>query len=191
MIFYRKNAFFISMFVICVSLVTYSCTSKDTSQSQEAKEEVTENKAEEVTETPHNEVITEKILVEHLNLVDSLAVKGYDVVSYFTEEKPQEGKETITTTHLGATYRFATEENRDLFIESPEKYIPLYGGWCSYAMGAKNEKVPMDPQNYKIVDGDLHLFYKDLVTDTQVPWNEDEKNIKQKANENWSNMVSN
>jgi hypothetical protein len=66
--------------------------------------------------------------------------------------------------------------------------MPQYGGWCAYAMGAKNEKVTMNPENYKIVDGKLYLFYKNFFTDTLDDWNEDEENLKQKANENWKKI---
>ncbi|WP_291726685.1 YHS domain-containing (seleno)protein [Bernardetia sp.] len=132
--------------------------------------------------------LTEEYCVKHFNLDKGVAIEGYDVVSYFVENKPQKGKPSISARYLGVIYRFATKEHRDLFIKNPQKYMPQYGGWCAYAMGAKNEKVTMNPENYKIVDGKLYLFYKNFFTDTLEDWNEDEENLKKKANENWSEV---
>lgn len=132
--------------------------------------------------------LTEKYCTTHFNLEDGVAVKGYDVVSYFVEGKSQEGKASISAKYLGVIYRFATKQHRDLFIKNPQKYMPQYGGWCAYAIGAKNEKVTMNPENYKIVDGKLYLFYKNFFTDTLDDWNEDEENLKKKADKNWSEV---
>jgi len=45
------------------------------------------------------------------------------------------------------------------FKANPEKYEPAYGGWCAYAMGENGEKVKIDPETYKIIEGKLFLFY--------------------------------
>lgn len=132
--------------------------------------------------------LTEAHCVEHFNLDKGVAIEGYDVVSYFVEDKPQKGKASISAKYLGVIYRFATTEHRDLFVKNPQKYMPEYGGWCAYAMGAKNEKVKMDPENYKIIDGKLYLFYKGFFTDTLDDWNEDEENLKKKADTNWKKI---
>lgn len=132
--------------------------------------------------------LTEAYCIKHFNLDKGVAIEGYDVVSYFVEDDPQEGKSSISAKYLGVIYRFATKEHRDLFIKNPKKYMPEYGGWCAYAMGAKDEKVSMDPKNYKIVDGKLYLFYKGFFTDTLDDWNEDEENLKRKADKNWSEV---
>jgi len=132
--------------------------------------------------------LTEEQCIKHFNLDKGVAIEGYDVVSYFVEDQPQKGKASISARYLGVIYRFATKEHRDLFVKNPQKYMPEYGGWCAYAMGAKNEKVSVNPENYKIVNGKLYLFYKNFFTDTLDDWNEDEENLKQKADENWSEV---
>ena len=43
------------------------------------------------------------------------------------------------------------------FDRNPEKYIPAYGGWCAFGMSV-SDKFPVDPTNFKIVDGRLMLF---------------------------------
>jgi YHS domain-containing protein len=71
----------------------------------------------------------------YTGLLSSTAVGGYDPVAYFTEGKPVAGKSAITHNWKGATWRFSSEKNRDLFKTSPEKYAPQYGGYCAPISG--------------------------------------------------------
>ena len=120
------------------------------------------------------------------NLKDGLAIQGYDPVSYF-KGKPMEGKKEFSKQYQGANYRFATAQNRDEFAKNPEKYAPKYGGWCAYAM-ADGDKVSIDPETYKIIDGKLYLFYHTVLSNTLKKWNEDEKNLHQKADAAWQKI---
>jgi YHS domain-containing protein len=120
---------------------------------------------------------------------DGVAIKGYDPVAYFTGSKAQEGKKDISLTTEGITYRFATTQNRDLFKASPAKYQPQYGGWCAYAMGATGEKVDIDPETFKLLDGKLYLFYNQFFNNTKKTWNKDEANLKKKADANWEKFI--
>ena len=62
------------------------------------------------------------------------AIRGYDPVSYFTEAKPVKGKSTYQFKWRGATWSFASSENRDRFVKNPDKYAPQYGGYCAWAV---------------------------------------------------------
>jgi YHS domain-containing protein len=119
------------------------------------------------------------------NLEDGLAIQGYDPVSYFTVAKATEGKKEFSYDYKGITYRFSSLANKELFKSSPEKYEPTYGGWCAYAMGAKGEKVNIDPETFKVLDGKLYLFYNQYFNNTLKTWNKDEKNLKKLADSNW------
>ena len=114
----------------------------------------------------------------------NLAVEGYDVLSYYISG-PKKGSKNFSTIHNGITYYFSSQINLDLFKKSPEKFEPAYGGWCAYAMGNTGEKVEVDPETYKIVEGKLYLFYNAYFTNTLPKWNKDEKSLKLKAEKNW------
>lgn len=116
--------------------------------------------------------------------VTGLALRGVDPVSYFTAGEPQDGDFTITAVHNGATYRFVSEENRDLFKENPDKYLPQYGGFCAFgtAMGVK---VDGDPDLWKIVDGKLYL---NLSKSIQERWNGDIPGFVSTADEKWGDL---
>ncbi|WP_153799861.1 YHS domain-containing (seleno)protein [Foetidibacter luteolus] len=117
-----------------------------------------------------------------------LAIQGYDPVAYFTG-KAKEGNEKITASYNGLLYRFASVENQKIFNATPEKYEPQYGGWCAYAMGAKGEKVEVDPETFKIINGKLYLFYNKFFNNTLKAWNKDEARLKTNADINWKKII--
>lgn len=125
--------------------------------------------------------------VKHFNIdKNALAIDGFDPVSYFTANKATKGKPTISLVNDGITYRFASEQNRALFRTNPAKYEPQFGGWCAYAMGENGEKVSINPETFKIVNGKLYLFYNKFFNNTLKDWNENENELKQKAEKNWT-----
>lgn len=97
--------------------------------------------------------------ISEYNLTRGVGLKGLDPVSFFPEggAKPLAGLETIKYEHLGVTYKFASEDNREIFISNPNKYEPTYGGFCAYAM-ANGEKVDIDPKFYTINGNRIHFF---------------------------------
>lgn len=93
------------------------------------------------------------------------AASGYDVVSYFdlpqseigqAQQSPLEGMTAITADYNGATFAFATEENRARFLADPAAFAPQYDGHCAYGV-AKGGKVPGNPTLWRILDGKLYL----------------------------------
>lgn len=117
-----------------------------------------------------------------------VAIGGYDPVAYFTEQKAVEGTGKLKADYQGVTYYFASKNDLDLFNANPSKYEPEYGGWCAYAMGAKGEKVEVDPETFKIVNGKLYLFYNKFFNNTLKSWSKDERNLKSNADKNWQSI---
>lgn len=123
---------------------------------------------------------------KHFNLSkSSLAIEGYDPVAYFKTNKAIKGKKELSVNHQGAVYYFSTTENKEAFFNNPSAYEPQYGGWCAYAMGKNGEKVDIDPETFKIINGKLYLFYNSFFNNTLTSWNKDENNLKTKAEVNW------
>ena len=120
--------------------------------------------------------------------VDSrgLALRGYDPVAYFTEEKAVPGVEGIEAEHGGAVYRFAGAANREKFLENPEAYLPEYGGYCAWAV-SRGISAGINPEAWTIQDGRLFLNFN-RGTHRRFQKNIDE-NIE-KADENWPKVKS-
>jgi YHS domain-containing protein len=85
------------------------------------------------------------------------------------------GKSDIKFTYKEVTYLFANTANATKFKAYPEKFEPAYGGWCAFAMGETGEKVKIDPETFKIIDGRLYLFYNFWGNNTLSDWNKNEK----------------
>jgi YHS domain-containing protein len=113
-----------------------------------------------------------------------LAIDGYDPVAYFTERKPVKGDRQFEHQYNGATYRFASAANRDLFAKSPEKYAPQYGAFCAYAV-SRNYTADTDPLAWKIVDGKLYLNYNAAA---QKAWEQDVPGNIVKGDANWPGL---
>ena len=119
------------------------------------------------------------------NLEKGIAIQGYDPVAYFIQNKAVEGDKANAVFYAGATYYFSSIANKEEFKKNAAKYEPQYGGWCAYAMGAKGEKVEVDPETFKIINGKLYLFYNKAFNNTLKTWNKDEANLKTAADKNW------
>ena len=113
-----------------------------------------------------------------------IAVKGYDVVAYFTANKPVMGSPSFTHNWNGATWQFSNAANRDRFAAAPEKFAPQYGGYCAYGV-SQGHAVPIDPEAWKIIDGKLYLNYSKSV---QKTWFEDTPKYIQDADKNWPGL---
>lgn len=119
--------------------------------------------------------------VAPINNEQGVALKGYDAVAYFEQHMAVQGEPAFNSTWDGVKYFFASAAHRDLFIATPEKYQPQYGGYCSYAM-SKNLIADINPMAWAIVDGKLYLNNNKLAHSL---WSLDKSgNIKQ-ADINW------
>ena len=114
-----------------------------------------------------------------------LALQGYDPVAYFTTGEATPGDWTITASYKDATYRFANEDHKAAFESDPESYLPQYGGYCAFgaAMGFKFDG---DPNQWKIVDGELYL---NISKDVQERWLTDVPGFIERADVNWTEIA--
>ena len=114
-------------------------------------------------------------------------LKGYDLVSYFVDQKPAQGVKKYQTTHNGILYYFSKQSHLDLFKKDAKKYLPQFGGWCAYGMGKsdkKGAKFNVDPKAWEIVNDKLYLNYSVSVNDK---WNQKRRYYLKWANDHWKN----
>ena len=116
------------------------------------------------------------------SLYAGLGAKGHDVVSYFTDGKPAAGKDSYTAEHGGVKWQFATAEHRDLFKSEPEKYVPQFGGFCSWGV-ANGKLFDVDPVNgWRVVNGKLYMNFN---ADIQKVFDKDAAGFIARADANW------
>ena len=114
---------------------------------------------------------------------DGIFMEGYDVVSYIKDQKATKGQAAHKITHDGTTFYFSSQENKDLFSKSPDKYIPAYKGWCAYAMADSGSLVSVDPKTFKVINGKTYFFYNTFWADTLKKWNKKIKDDPKKETE--------
>src|SRR5262249_31450386 len=110
-----------------------------------------------------------------------LALHGYDPVAYFTQNKAIEGDKKFTSKYREATYRFATQEDKEQFEKDPAKFEPQFGGFCGYAV-SDNHTADVDPEAFIIQDGRLILQYSKSVL---KKWTQEPQKRLESADKNW------
>ena len=93
-----------------------------------------------------------------------VVLSGYDPVAYFTEKRPVEGKSAITYDWDEGRYRFASTKHREMFVSSPDRFVPQFDGWCAAGV-SRGMKVKADPKIWRIVDDKLYVFSREPGTD--------------------------
>ncbi|MES2148566.1 MAG: YHS domain-containing (seleno)protein [Pseudomonadota bacterium] len=109
------------------------------------------------------------------------ALKGYDPVAYFAQQKALKGDPRFTHQWQGSEWRFASAENLQAFKADPEKYAPQFGGYCAYGV-SQGYAPAVDPTAYTIVDGKLYLNYNATVS---LKWNADREGYISLGRQNW------
>ena len=80
---------------------------------------------------------------------------GNDVVAMFTmPDKTLMGDQKFESVYQGAKYWFVSAENKALFDADPEKYAPLYGGFCAVAV-SEGDLRPVQVWTHEITEGKL------------------------------------
>lgn len=115
----------------------------------------------------------------------NLALQGYDTVAYFTVGEPTKGSAEYSTTYNGAEFRFASEENLNLFLGNPDQYAPQYGGYCAWAV-AQGKTAKGDARRWAIVDDKLYLNYNKGI---QKKWDKDRSGFITSADTNWPTVL--
>lgn len=112
---------------------------------------------------------------------NGIAIKGYDVVAFFTDKKPMKGDTAFKVNWQNADWLFASAAHRDSFTANPEKYAPQFGGYCAYGT-ADGHKAPTETNTWTIVNDKLYFNYNKQV---QAMWMKDQPHLIEKANEQW------
>ncbi len=116
----------------------------------------------------------------------NVALSGYDTVAYFTDGKAVKGSPMAAVEWNGAMWRFSSLTNMRLFEANPEKYVPAFGGYCSFAI-SNGKAVSCDPEAFLIRDGRLYVMKN---KDVLRIWSTDHEGYLSKAKAQWAKQVS-
>jgi YHS domain-containing protein len=123
---------------------------------------------------------------------EGVVLDGYDVIAYRDADGAIKGSPSYSAKHDGVTFYFATQEHKEMFVDNPQAYVPKYNGFCAFAIGAKNAKVPANADTFKMYNGELLVFFNDQWDgqkfNTKIPWNNDEIVLFTQAETNWKEL---
>jgi hypothetical protein len=111
---------------------------------------------------------------------DSVAIRGYDPVAYFTQQRATPGLPEFVYQWDEHRWQFASAQHRDLFKADPVKYAPQFANFCAVAL-ARGEVREANPEYWLISDGKLYLFGKSIGPDV---FRKDLKTLRERADQN-------
>ena len=117
-----------------------------------------------------------------------IGLDGYSPVSYFTVGRPEKGDPRFAVEHNGVTYYLTSQDQVELFKKTPDRFEPRCGGWCAFGMTVE-DKFPVDPTKYRIIDGGLYLFLNNEQIDAFELWGAgDQRELVKKAQTHWKKV---
>lgn len=122
--------------------------------------------------------------VSNYNLEEGVGLKGYDPVGTQLNEKATKGTEALALEYDNVIYKFASEENQEIFLDKPGQFEPTYGGWCAYAM-ALGKRININPAHFIIVGDRIHYFVNKRA---KRNFAKDIADFEKRADDNWKEM---
>jgi YHS domain-containing protein len=92
------------------------------------------------------------------------ALGGYDSAAYWTTKTATMGQPTYSFQWGGANWLFANQASRDTFASGPEKYAPMFNGYCPFCL-AGGKLVPGVGNLWDIHKGKLYLLLSQRIKD--------------------------
>lgn len=124
-----------------------------------------------------------RLYAEDWNLdARGVVIQGYDTVAYFEQQEAVMGSAQYSVQWQGATWYFANEQHRSLFLAAPQRYIPQFGGHCANGL-SDGHKVSGDGKHWRVIDDKLYLFFSAW---GRLQWAVDVDNQLALATANWS-----
>ena len=113
------------------------------------------------------------------------AIQGYDTRAYWSAHAPRQGMDDFTVSWNGATCRFASQDEADLFAAAPDAFAPQFGGFCTRAMSLQ-KVVDGDPEVWRIFEEKLYLFARPVGLEV---FNKGEAEMIAKARAHWDTLA--
>ena len=110
---------------------------------------------------------------------------GYDVVSYFKNNKAVKGDKSFTVEWDEHMWLFASKLHADLFMNNPVKYAPQFGSYCSWAVSHGYSASVSPEDSWEIIDNKLYLNFSPSV---HRSWQADNPAAIERGHENWPSV---
>jgi YHS domain-containing protein len=115
-----------------------------------------------------------------------LGLHGVDPVAFIEIGNRSDGTAAYTAVHDGVAYYFSSEANKQAFEASPTKYLPQFGGFCTFGVSVA-KKFDGDPRYAAVEDGKLYVFLNEAIFNE---FQKDRAGTIAKAEKNWRQIRS-
>jgi YHS domain-containing protein len=116
---------------------------------------------------------------------DDMAINGADPVAYFDRAGPVGGRAAHRLMWRGAMWYFADDANRRAFERDPERFAPVFGGYCAFA-ASRGYLAPTIPEAWTLHHDRLYL---NANLRARALWLEDVEGNIAKGQENWPGIL--
>lgn len=113
-----------------------------------------------------------------------LGLHGVDPVAFINIGNRIEGSAAYTAVHDGVAYYFSSEANKQAFEKRPAKYLPQFGGFCTFGVSVA-KKFDGDPRYAAVQNGKLYVFLNEAIFNE---FQKDRAGTIAKAEKNWRNI---
>lgn len=87
-----------------------------------------------------------------------IAMHGYDVVSYFTEQQAIVGQDSHEVEWDDNYWRFSNSANADRFVDAPQAFLPQFNGYGAFAV-ASGRLADGNPLIWALYENQLFFFH--------------------------------
>ena len=115
-----------------------------------------------------------------------LGLHGIDPVAFINMGNRIEGSARYTAVHDGVAYYFLSEESKSAFEKSPQRYLPQFGGFCTFGVSVA-KKFDGNPRFAAVENGKLYVFLNESIFNE---FQKDREGTIRKAEQNWRKIQS-
>jgi YHS domain-containing protein len=114
---------------------------------------------------------------------DGVAIEGYSPVAYTRVNQAMAGDPQHQVDYEGVTFYLADNLEQQRWQESPQSFLPLFGGWCAWS-AAQGERAPADPRLWRLAYGKVVLF---STPEAMAEWNQqpNQRTLMNQAQQWW------
>ena len=91
-----------------------------------------------------------------------LGLHGVDPVAFIKHGNRIDGSAAYTAVHDDVAYYFSSEANRQVFEKAPSRYLPQFGGFCTFGVSVA-KKFDGDPRYAAVENGKLYVFLNEEI----------------------------
>ena len=117
-----------------------------------------------------------------------VVLEGMDVITYRDAEGPRKGHPAYQVEWKGVFWRFESLKNMNRFQADPDRYAPVFGGYCAMCMSDK-ESAPShcEINLFAIHEDRLYMF---ATQEFLALWLEDPKNYIEVADQSYEGLLA-